>query len=270
MSDHSPPRAIDPRGRFRRCCRCGWLDARTESTCAQCGLRVEDDSAIISDATRVELTVVHAQTSLVECSPNALASLRVALANAEPLVSDALVRHALVTLGGRVVLIAPSHERWIAAAAQIVAALAAMRGALTAWTDVDRARFSSMICWSEQLSSAQCAIVTAPLALDRASKDALRTVPWAIIDARAAFASGRLLTALHEVVSLARPELAGTRRSFIANFAGIERVDSHTNAMEEAALATLLSRVVLRVDESSALPDELAPIGRWLAAAARS
>lgn len=250
---------IDAHGRFRRCARCGWLDERSESRCAQCGAPAEQNTA---NTDAIELRVVRLAGELRERSLDDLRAIRDALATRSPPRLAPIARTALVELEGRALLVAPDEERRREATREVIAAIAAMRGELALWSDDAITHGDDRVRPAKSLTDAHVAVVTRALALSRAQRDALSAARWLIVSDPAPLC--RSLASLYELVALARPELARTRRAFLARFNGADRTPA-----AQAALGALLARVVLRVSPETPLPPELAMLDRWLDAAPR-
>jgi ribosomal protein L37E len=245
-------------GRFARCSRCGWLDDAANSPCAQCGLPRELRER--QQAPAVALSIDRRAPAIREAPVGAIAGITASI-TAAPRASDT-ARRAIDDLGGRIVLLAPSDASWERAALDIVEWLAATRGSLDVWTDVARLSIGPIARRVPAIDQAECVVVARALSLSRAQREALSARPWLIAADPAPLA--RSLASLHELLALVRPELAGTRRAFVARFG---RGPAATDA---AALGALLARITLRVEADQPLAPALAPLQRWLDAAPRS
>lgn len=256
----SDPLRFDLRGRFHRCAHCGWLDERTHSHCLQCGRAAEPPRWT---SVPIELQIVRSRGALQERSLDHIQRIRDALA-ARPAVRLTPIAHqALVKLDGRLLLVAPDAQRRREAAREILAAIASIRGELTLWSDEPITDASERIQPVTALADAHVAVVARALALPHAQRAALAAVRWLIVSDPAPLCQS--LHSLYELVAMTRPELARTRRAFLSRFNG-----AHRTAVTQAALGSLLARVVLRVSPEVPLPPELALLDRWLDAAPRS
>ncbi|MFO0556967.1 MAG: hypothetical protein U0269_03000 [Polyangiales bacterium] len=256
MSD-SP--AIDARGRFRRCTRCGWLDDRSESRCVQCGTLAEPHTPTTAAIGR---RVVRSASEPRERSLDEIQAIRDAIATRSPLRLTPIARTALVDLDGRALLVAPDEQRRRDATREVIDAIAAMRGEVALWSDDASADRDDRVRPAKSLADADVVVVTRALALSRAQRDALSAVRWLIVSDPAPLSKS--IASLYELVALTRPELARTRRGFLARFTGADRTPA-----AQAALGSLLARVVLRVSPETPLSPELAMLDRWLDAAPR-
>lgn len=252
---------FDAHGRFVRCARCEWLDDRASLRCVQCGL--ERAAPPLAPPPTIELRIERLTPEMHSRSVSEIAAIRDALVERSKPTLSPLARRAIVEHTGRLWLLASNDERWSAAAHEIFAAIAVMRGGLDAWSDEALER-TPLVRAAKSLTNAQCAVVRRALSLSRSQRDALRSVRWVIVADPAPLA--RSLASLHELIAIARPEIARTRRAFTARFAGIDRAGSGADV---ASLGALLSRVALRVDEDAPLTGGVAQIERWLDAAPR-
>jgi hypothetical protein len=245
-------------GRFARCSRCGWLDEAGSSPCAQCGLARERVER--APPPTIALSVERRTPTIREAPVGALASISASV-SAAPRVSET-ARRAVDELGGRLVLLAPTDESWANAALDVVESVAVTRGSLDVWTDLPQLAIGPIARRVAAIDQAECVVAARALSLSRAQREALSVCAWLIAADPAPLV--RSLASLHELLALVRPELAGTRRSFVARFG------RGPAATDDAALGALLAQTTLRVEGDHPLAPALAPLQRWLDAAPRS
>lgn len=251
--------AIDLHGRFHRCERCGWLDDRAGSRCVQCGAAKTKSTAT---TVPIELRVVRSTGELRERSLDEIQAIRDAIATRAPARLSPIAHEALVELDGRSLLVAPDEQRRREATREILDAIVTIRGEVALWGDEPITDAVEQIRPVKSLTDADVAVVARALSLSRSQRDSLAAVRWLIVSDPAPLSKS--LASLYELVAITRPELARTRRAFLSRFNGADRTPS-----AQAALGSLLARVVLRVSPDIQLPPEQALLDRWLDAAPR-
>jgi len=251
--------SVDSGGRFHRCARCGWLDERSQSPCLQCGAVVE---RVPQSTAPIELNVVRACGEPRERSIDEIQAIRDAISARAPVHLAPITRTAIVELDGRTLLVAPDEERRRVATRAILEGLAALRGEIALWSDDGFSHGSDRIRPANSLADADVVVLARALSLPRAQREALSSTRWLIVSDPDPLSKS--LSSLYELVAITRPEIARTRRSFLARFSGVDR-----SPATQAALGSLLARVVLRVAPDAPLPAQLAALDRWLDAAPR-
>jgi hypothetical protein len=264
-SERSAETLIDPRGRFARCARCGWLERASRGACAQCGSAIGHEP--VSAAAAVELTVIHRNVALSQCSLVELESLR-AQCDAPTPELDSNTRRALEACDGRCALIAPTAERWIEAALAFVRALVQLRGAIAircVGSEALRAAIDAIELDTGERSNGEVFVSDDALSLDRAAQRAVSNARYCVVGAPPE--SVATIEQAFALYSLVAPEELGSRRAFLARFRGADAGPS----ARDAELGALLSTRTVRVSRPDAVAaGERRGLERWLDAAPQS
>ncbi len=180
------------------------------------------------------------------------------------------VSRALSELEGRYVALSSRPERLRAHVVAVALALRALRGALTVRVlggpSLERALNDAGLTVVEA-TAADLFVTDRALELRPAERDAAARSPYAIVSDEDPLRDS--LSSLHALVSLARPEVVSTRRSFFARFG---RGDVSGRSLDDAALGATLGAATLVLDHEPPSPDDpawLSTVRAWLDAAPR-
>ncbi len=251
-------------GSSSRCARCGWLDASTERTCAQCGA---------TRAPGAELTVQTAPVAFAHHTPSPLhvaasewaAALDRVRAGPRSVPLEPRVRETLARHHARCVVLSERSEEFVRHVGSVAEALRGRRGSILIHCVGSSDALRSVGDPPRERSDLPSLCVTdRALSLSAKERRVFEGAAYALVCEPDPLRDG--LTSLHAVLSLARPELASTRRSFLARFG---RVAAGVPAHDHAALGALLTEGVLLLDARASERGPLALIHRWMDAAPR-